>query len=119
MDIKALTTPNDKKMIRRDNRQFIKGAWLNLNRPNIQTPDDDHNYPIINISRGGLRFCSHDPFEINERVQVIVHMGNGEIHSAMGRICYCQDQAEKDEHGCCYGVSFLDHFLEMGLLDKD
>ncbi len=113
------TSINEKKLIRRDNRQFIKGAWLNLNRPNLQTKDDDHCYPIINISRGGLRFCSHDEFEINERVQVIVHMANGEIHHAMGRICYCQDKEQETEHGSCCGVSFLDHFLEMGLLDKD
>ena len=104
-------------MIRRENRQSIQGAFLDIHRQNPGTMNDYDiltRYPIENISRGGLRFLCHDQFNIDERIQITVHMANGETHSARARICYC-DLNNTHNGDCHYGVSFLDNFLEMAL----
>ena len=104
-------------MIRRDNRRPVAGAVLNVQRhttaehPLSAAPSQ---YPIENISRGGLRFHSHDDYRIDERIIITVHLANGEIHSAMARICYCNSE-QGEQVSYHYGVSFLDNFLEMAL----
>jgi hypothetical protein len=110
-------------MIRRDNRHVIEDACLYVHRQHsAQSPPDDarnsYAYPIENISRGGLRFFSHDPYRVNERIEITLRLANGKTHSAMARICYRHDN-NKDADCCCYGVSFLDHFLEIAACLRD
>jgi hypothetical protein len=101
-------------MQRKDNRQSIDNAWLKLSR----LPTSDHSavpdqlYPVYNISRGGLRFSSTVQFDIQERLNVRVHLPNNTEHTALGRICYCEKD-EQNKVGMFYGISFLDNFLDM------
>ena len=100
-------------MIRRDNRQAIRDAFLDVHRQvsNDSFDNQETHYTIENISRGGLRFCSeNDDYQVDERIEIVVHLSNGDTHSAMARICYCDRNGRQPAH---YGVSFLDNFLEM------
>ena len=100
-------------MIRRERRQTVDGAFLDVHRQ-LQNNDFDTNnpthYPIENISRGGLRFQSTETYHVDERIEIIVKLSNGNTHSAMARICYCENNSDASTY---YGVSFLDNFLEM------
>ena len=100
-------------MIRRERRQTVDGAFLDVHRQ-LQNNDFDSNnptqYPIENISRGGLRFQSTETYRVDERIEIIVKLPNGNTHSAMARICYFEND---DNDNSYYGVSFLDNFLEM------
>lgn len=101
-------------MIRREKRSAVDGAFVQIvrvARPAEAPNPDTAEYPIENISRGGLRFCGNGEYNIDERIQVTVRLASGERHSAMARICYReQDAPNRHSH---YGVSFLDNFLEM------
>jgi hypothetical protein len=102
-------------MIRRYNRRNTENAFLEIHRLNQNTDralESTSRYPVENISRGGLRFYSNQPFVIDERIEVILHLSDGATHSATGRICYCQtDEDRAGQWG--YGISFLDNFLEI------
>lgn len=110
-------------MIRRENRHAIEGACLDVQRQQgVRPPSgdsaDSYRYPIENISRGGLRFFSHDPYRVDERIEITLHMADGKTHSAMARICYRHGNNDSADC-CCYGVSFLDHFLEIAACLRD
>ena len=101
-------------MIRKENRKLIQGAFLEVHRSNNRVETSDHSkYAIENISRGGLRFLSPDQYSVDERIEIILHLNNGEKHSLMARICYRDEPRTASNGSCCYGVSFLDHFLEI------
>lgn len=103
-------------MIRRESRQNLNNAHLILHREDPDAEHDRHEYPIQNISRGGLRFSSYDNYEIDERIEISVYNEHKELHHAHARICYCLTENDNDEL-FFYGVSFLDRFVDMSLLN--
>ncbi len=94
-------------MNQREKRQAIKGAFLI-----IESQNNNEKYTVHNISRGGLRFSSQKTFEIDERINITVHLASNKTHQARGRICYFVINNENSE-GNYYGLSFLDNFLKM------
>jgi hypothetical protein len=102
-------------MIRRENRRAVEDAFLHLERLSKDLSEAepvavDQQYPIENISRGGLRFHGSTLFHVDERINITVTLAGGEQHSALARICYRENGHQGYFH---YGVSFLDNFLEM------
>ncbi len=101
-------------MIRRYNRLDADNTFLEIRRLNPSAGPASGKTtcgPVDNLSRGGLRFHSSEPFDVDERVEITLHLGNGETHCATGRICYCI--VDKDNPGLwSYGISILDNFLE-------
>jgi hypothetical protein len=96
-------------MVEREKRQQVEASYLQLNKQH--TENNKIKYPIENISRGGLRFFSKEEFEIDDRYELNIHLENGKIHSALGRICYCENNAS-EKKGHYYGISFLNNYLE-------
>ncbi|MCW9013606.1 MAG: PilZ domain-containing protein [Gammaproteobacteria bacterium] len=103
-------------MIRRESRHPTSNAQLILYRESSDMDKHRHEYPIQNISRGGLRFSSSDSYEIDERIKISVYLENKEMHQAHARICYCLNGNEHDGN-YFYGVSFLDKFVDMSLVN--
>ena len=100
-------------MIRKETRHPLNNAHLTLHRELTETEKDKHEYPVKNISRGGLRFSSNDSYEIDERIEISVFLKDQEVHHAHARICYCTND---QNNGFYYGVSFLDKFVDMSLV---
>ncbi len=99
-------------MQQRENREHIREGTIELQRGN--SAQSSHEYPIVNISRGGLCFQSRDNYELNEVVRFNIRINQQEIiHSASGRVCYRNETAQKAP---VYGLSFLDHFLDSDAL---
>ncbi|MDH5484666.1 MAG: PilZ domain-containing protein [Gammaproteobacteria bacterium] len=96
-------------MVEREKRQKAGGSYLQLSKHDVK--NNKTKYPIENISRGGLRFFSTDEFEIDDRYELNIYLENGNTHSAMGRICYCENNTS-DKEGHYYGISFLNNYLE-------
>lgn len=104
-------------MIRREHRQALVAAYFKLN---TAYKDRDHNsaqYAIDNISRGGLRFFSHDIFCIGDLISVSIYIDKQIIHHAKCRICYFEHDKVAD-HGDFYGLSFIDNFIDMKFCDS-
>lgn len=96
-------------MIQRETRQAIDGARVSLKRQSSGTETRDSQYPVNNISRGGLRFTASENFDVDERVELTLYLSNGHTHNLHGRICYCHNGSSDSQHD--YGVSFLDPYL--------
>ena len=99
-------------MQQREARTSVKHYFIQLLRQ--AKSEGEKEYSIINISRGGLCFASHDEFELNEPVKLNILLEEKIVHSANGRICYRNNSNEKDTSN--YGLSFLDHFIDNELL---
>lgn len=95
-------------MQRSDIRRKMDKAYLTIQR-NAEASNDTH-FMIQNVSRGGIRFCSNEHFDIDERVSLSLYIDDELSHQAMGRICY---HDEDNQHNSYYGVSFLDKYLSM------
>lgn len=98
-------------MVRRDNRHAIQGAIIQLAPVEASAVDSAPEFQVNNISRGGIQFASTRPFELEQRIRLLLKLPNGRQHSATGRICYRDKQPGND--GDYYGISFLDHYLDM------
>ena len=99
-------------MIRRERRQAVEGAYFKLNSPYKDRDHENLQYAINNISRGGLRFCSHDVFIVDDLINISVYINEVEIHQAKCRLCYFIHDNES-KNGDYYGLSFLDKFMDM------
>lgn len=66
------------------------------------------DFPVLNMSRGGLCFSSREVFVVDERVNITVFKDDKEAHQATGRICY---RTETENGTDLYGISFLDKYL--------
>lgn len=96
---------------RSEHRQEIDNTYLMIARDTGINPSNDSvHYPIQNLSRGGIRFCCEEHFEIDERVNLQLYINEKLSHKASGRICY---HDEENSHNSCYGVSFLDNYLQL------
>ncbi len=104
-------------MIRHDYRLAIENIWLELARDGKSKNQVSTRYPVFNISRGGLRFLSGETFEPQERIKITLHLPNNAEHRTLGRICYCETDAENAD-AIFYGVSFLENFLDMTPFQK-
>ncbi len=100
-------------MLQRDARTTAINCTLLLHRL-TDAPGRKKEYEIINISRGGLCFASHNIYDLNEVLQVDIIKNRQAIHSASGRVCY-RTRVDK-ENLACYGLSFLDHFIDGDLI---
>ncbi len=101
-------------MQKREQRTSIEGGRVQIRRPSEQRTD--HDYPVLNISRGGLCFQSSDEFELNEKVVMDVSVNNTPFHHANARICYRNDT--DDSTMASYGLSFLDQFIDIDDIRK-
>ena len=99
-------------MQQRETRTAVKHYLIRLLR--LSGSENEKEYSIINISRGGLCFTSSEEFELNESVKLNILLDQKIVHSANGRICYRNDTGKKSSSN--YGLSFLDHFLDTDLL---
>ncbi len=100
-------------MVERDTRSSIHEGVVQLQRTSERRPQ--HEYPILNISRGGLCFHSDDAYELNEEVKLNVVIDHHEVlHLARARVCYRNDAP--DAHHCNYGLSFLDRFIDTDVV---
>lgn len=96
-------------MQHRDHRSTLHEGIVQLQRTSEPLPR--HEYPILNISRGGLCFQSDESFDLNEEVRLNVLIDQHEImHLVRARVCYCNDTGK--QHLSQYGLSFLDHFID-------
>lgn len=99
-------------MSRIEVRQITNDAYVTL-QGNSDHPglNDELQFPVKNVSTGGIRIESSEEFKIGEQVEVALYL-NGELsHSAKGRICYCDDKSSSPQ--VFYGVSFLDKFIQL------
>jgi len=101
-------------MQQREARARVTNSTVRLQR-NIKTPDRCE-YTVLNISRGGLCFESHDAYELNEIVQANVAIDKRAMHTASGRICY--RTKTPGESKTRYGLSFLDRFIDADLVRR-
>jgi len=96
---------------RLEKRQPSANSYLVIERhTNLGHFEDSVHYPIQNLSRGGIRFCCNDHFDIDERVSLSLYIDEKLSHKASGRICY---HDEDKDHNNYYGVSFLDNYLQL------
>lgn len=65
---------------------------------------------IENIGKGGFRFISEVKFELEDRVQVLLHFPDDYSQKVLGRICYCD---EVDNKQTAYGFSIIDGFYSL------
>jgi len=98
-------------MVRRDNRHAISGAIIQLAPVDASTVSTAPAFKVNNISRGGIQFASDKPFELEQRIRLLLKLPNGRQHTATGRICYRDRQPGNG--GDYYGISFLDHYLDI------
>ena len=99
-------------MQQREPRQRVSEGIVELQRDS--SAQACHEYPIVNISRGGLCFQSSDSYELNEVVRFNIRINQQEIlHSASGRVCYRNKSSQKLP---VYGLSFLDQFIDSDTL---
>jgi PilZ domain len=92
-------------------RQGMSNTYLIIGRnTDLPQPTNNAHYPIQNLSRGGIRFCCEEHFDIDERVNLQLYINEKLSHKASGRICYHDGE---NSHNNCYGVSFLDNYLQL------
>ncbi len=98
-------------MKRSEQRQEMTNTYLTIGRITNSNPaKNSAHYSIQNLSRGGIRFCCEEHFDIDERVNLYLYINEKLSHKASGRICY---HDEDNNHNSCYGVSFLDNYLHL------
>ena len=97
-------------MKRSDQRLEVNNSYLTIHRNTDVSHDDNEHFPIENLSRGGIRFCSEEHFDLEERVSLKLYIDGKLSHQANGRICY---HDEDTNHNNFYGVSFQDKYLHL------
>ena len=73
------------------------------------------SYYIENIGKGGFRFITDVPFELDDRVQVLLRFPDGYSQEVLGRICYCDDDINGQK---AYGFSVIDGFYSLRPIAK-
>lgn len=67
-------------------------------------------YNIENIGKGGFRFISEMPFELDDRVKVLLRFPDEFSQEVLGRICY---REENTQDHIAYGFSVIDGFYSL------
>lgn len=65
---------------------------------------------IENIGKGGFRFITNVKFELEDRVQVLLHFPDDHSQEVLGRICYSEIL---DDGQVAYGFSVIDGFYSL------
>ncbi len=76
----------------------------------IQDKFSQKSFYLENICKGGFRFISDVKFELEDRVQVLLHFPDNYSQKVLGRICYCD---EVDNKQTAYGFSIIDGFYSL------
>ncbi len=76
----------------------------------VQTHLPLKSFYIENIGKGGFRFLSDVNFELEDRVQVLLHFPNGHSQEVLGRICY---KEETSSNRIAYGYSVIEGFYSL------
>ncbi|NOQ69035.1 MAG: hypothetical protein GQ573_02865 [Gammaproteobacteria bacterium] len=76
----------------------------------IQDKLSQKSFYLENICKGGFRFISDVNFELEDRVQVLLHFPNDYSQKVLGRICYSD---EIDNKQTAYGFSIIDGFYSL------
>jgi hypothetical protein len=98
-------------MKRVDQRNEMNNAYLTIHRADDTGQfDQNKHFSISNASKGGVRFCSNDDvFNVGEKIELDLYIGDKLSHHATGRICY----HDEDSSNNFYGISFLDKYLHI------
>ena len=76
----------------------------------VQTHLPLKSFYIENIGKGGFRFLSDVNFELEDRVQVLLHFPNGHSQEVLGRICYKENTSG---NRTAYGYSVIEGFYSL------
>ena len=72
-----------------------------------QIQHSEDSFCIEHICKGGFRFLTNEPFELEDRVQVQLRFPDDYSQKVLGRICY-RDNIDDDR--AAYGFSIIDGF---------
>ncbi len=76
----------------------------------VQTYLSQKSFYIENIGKGGFRFLTDVDFELEDRVQVLLHFPDGHSQEVLGRICY---KEKAGNYQTAYGYSVIDGFYSL------
>jgi len=76
----------------------------------VQDECSQKPYYIENIGKGGFRFISDIAFELEDRVQVLLHFPDNHSQEVLGRICYSENF---DDIQKAYGFSIIRGFYSL------
>lgn len=76
----------------------------------VQNQLVDKKFALENIGKGGFRFVTDVSFELEDRVQVLLHFPDEHSQEVLGRICYSDTQ---ENNLTAYGFSVLDGFYSL------
>ena len=76
----------------------------------VQTHLSQKSFYIENIGKGGFRFLSDVNFELEDRVQVLLHFPDGHSQEVLGRICY---KEKAGNYQIAYGYSVMEGFYSL------
>mgnify|MGYP001813016509 CR=1 FL=1 len=94
------------------NRSSAEGYFIQVLLINgeVQNELSEKSLYIENIGKGGFRFATHEKFELEDRVQVLLHFPDGRCQEVLGRICYSD---VKDDDSVAYGFSVITGFYSL------
>ena len=101
-----------KKMNRKQDRASAEGYCVQVLIVNgeAQTYLSQKSFYIENIGKGGFRFLSDVNFELEDRVQVMLHFPGGHSQEVLGRICY---KEKAGNYQIAYGYSVIEGFYSL------
>ena len=104
-------------MKRKQDRAAAEGYCIQVLTINGELQDHLAQMPfyIDNIGKGGFRFVSQVKFELEDRVQVLLHFPDDHSQEVLGRICYSETL---DSHQMAYGFSVLEGFYSLCAFKK-
>ncbi len=99
-------------MIRNQERAPADGYYIQILIINgeAQTYPSKQSFYIENIGKGGFRFLTEINFELEDRIQVMLHFPDGHSQQVIGRICY-KEEASDDRNA--YGYSVIEGFYSI------
>jgi hypothetical protein len=94
------------------NRSSAEGYFIQVLIINgeVQSQLSQKSLYIENIGKGGFRFSTDVKFELEDRVQVLLHFPDGHKQEVLGRICYSDIM---DDDTVAYGFSVIDGFYSL------
>ena len=99
-------------MTRNQERASAEGYCIHVLVINgeVQNHLSQKSFYIENIGKGGFRFLSDIEFELEDRVQVVLHFPDDHSQEVLGRICYSE---LLDDGKTAYGFSVIDGFYSL------
>ena len=99
-------------MTRNQERASAEGYCIHVLVINgeVQNHLSQKSFYIENIGKGGFRFLSDIEFELEDRVQVLLHFPDDHSQEVLGRICYSEPL---DVGKTAYGFSIIEGFYSL------